>query len=153
MKYIFPWRPDRGYIEQSRARVLEAKFGDGYAQRTPDGLNNIDVELSMTFSDRPVAEIESILTFLQAHRGSVSFQWAPLDGEFHLYVCSEWSKDWTADTHWTLNATFNRDVGKVEILTPLGILWEIEAEIWNAGAVTHYIRPECPQSTPFPTNS
>ena len=57
-------------------RVLEAKFGDGYAQTAADGINNSMQSWPLTFQGY-AKEITPIKQFLDRHQGWKAFRWTP----------------------------------------------------------------------------
>lgn len=73
-------------------RLRSIKFGDGYEQVAPDGINNNPHKFSVAFSKRTLAEASAILTFLEARKGAEPFYWvapAPFD-DLILYRCKKW---------------------------------------------------------------
>lgn len=86
----FTWYPDAGSSHECKPRVSVTKFGDGYEQRTPEGINTLPMQWSLTFS-REKTEALEILAFLRERGGSKSFNWTnPLE-EAGIYVCREWN--------------------------------------------------------------
>ena len=59
--------------------VLEADFGDGYSQRAADGLNSKKINWSVTWENRPDADIDSLYDFLIAKLGYEAFFWTAPD--------------------------------------------------------------------------
>jgi phage-related protein len=84
---------------------LESRFGDGYSQRLPDGINNTLLMLDLSFRGRSQSEILEISEFLSAHRGAYSFQFAvpaPFDLSPNL-ITDEYNNSlfMGATTSWT----------------------------------------------------
>jgi phage-related protein len=104
----FTWIPDHGASESIEARVLVANFGDGYAQRAPIGINNLETKRELVFSVRPLAEIRAIDGFLKKHRGATPFEYQPPGEEKAPYVCARWQKVRATDLDSTLTATFEQ---------------------------------------------
>ncbi|MBN3758156.1 phage tail protein [Paraburkholderia sp. Tr-20389] len=78
MTKIFSWQPCVEAQGQTRYAVRKARFGDGYSQVVPQGLNNIAQTWQLSFRGTG-REIMAIQTFLDATRGSEPFYWrAPL---------------------------------------------------------------------------
>ena len=69
-------------------RVLAAPFGDGYSQRTADGLNTMLRKWSVQFVNRSQADCDAIEAFLEAQGGCLSFNWTPPSGAAGLWICS-----------------------------------------------------------------
>jgi phage-related protein len=86
----FTYIPVYGATETTRARVLKAQFGDGYAQRVGDGINNKPRMWALSFS-KTQSDIESILTFLNTEGGVTSFIWQPPRGASGSWICEEWN--------------------------------------------------------------
>lgn len=86
----FTYIPVYGATETTRARVLKAQFGDGYAQRVADGINTQPRTWALSFS-KTQTDIEDILTFLQTEGGVTSFTWQPPRGLSGQWICEEWS--------------------------------------------------------------
>ena len=57
--------PDKGQSRDNEPKVFIAEFGDGYEQRTPQGINNISQSIAVGFSSRPKDEIDDIVAYLQ----------------------------------------------------------------------------------------
>lgn len=65
--------PDKGLSNTVAPRVLTATFGDGYQQRLPDGINTAPKSFKLSFANRPKAEIQAIVTYLESLFGVTSF--------------------------------------------------------------------------------
>lgn len=88
----FTYTPDNAGQLSVKPRVLEAKFGDGYSQRTGDGINIRPREWRLTFNTRTDAEMAPIVAFLEARNGIESFDWTPPTGAAGKFLCSEWQQ-------------------------------------------------------------
>ena len=62
-----PVVPDRGLSRTSKPKVRSAKFGDGYEQRLADGLNSLEEDFSVTFTNRSKAEADDINAVSYTH--------------------------------------------------------------------------------------
>lgn len=106
--------PDRAMRKRSTAKVLLAQFGDGYEQRLPLGINNLQQEYQVTFKTRPKVDIDDIVTFLQNTKGANSFNFTVPDtngvsNETTIkVVCSEFEMTYEYDDFYSLEATFRR---------------------------------------------
>lgn len=109
----FPAYPtSAGSGATSRARVLEKKFGDGYAQRAADGLNTVSLIYRAVFRRRPQADVDAMDAFLTARAGHTPFLFTiPGEAAARRWVCKEWRKTRDTPTLWSLNATFVEDFG------------------------------------------
>ncbi|WP_413732350.1 phage tail protein [Sodalis sp. RH20] len=67
-------------------RVRETQFGDGYTQRSGDGINGESDSWPLTF----VGDwdyISPIRNFIRSHKGYIAFQWRNPLFELGLYIC------------------------------------------------------------------
>lgn len=84
----FTWTHDWDAALDEEPRQHRAEFGDGYAQVIPAGINDNPRKWSLTFDNRPEAEINAIVAFLRAeHRG---FDWIDPDGQPGRWECKSW---------------------------------------------------------------
>lgn len=86
----FGWVPVLGSQENANPRVKVVKFGDGYEQRGPDGIN-VDLRtFSLTFR-YSLDEINLIEMFLRDHRGYKAFIYRPTMRPVPIrVVCEKW---------------------------------------------------------------
>ena len=105
----FEWSPAPGAQSPAAPRVKEVKFGDGYAQRAPDGINTDLRTHSLTFVDT-VENIGEIDAFLTAKRGVTAFLYQPF-GQWvdKKVVCKQWTPE-MHNTYAKLTATFEEVV-------------------------------------------
>ncbi|MEX3819584.1 phage tail protein [Paraburkholderia sp. BR14262] len=90
---IFHWCPSTANAEVI-PRVIETRFGDGYAQRRPAGINTQDEQGTREFVNRRKPEADAILAFLVARHGVDIFNWTPpRTTRARDVYCPEWS--WT----------------------------------------------------------
>lgn len=85
----FNYRASSASELTEKPRVVSAKFGDGYEQRSPDGINTI-LETWVLKFDRSGADIDAIRAFLKARGGYQAFQWANPYNVTNAYICREW---------------------------------------------------------------
>lgn len=86
----FTWYPRPGMGIKTKPLVKVVKFGDGYEQRTPSGLN---VQLSTYNVTFRVTKDEggTLRGFLSRHGGYKAFLWQPPDSKVEIkVVCREW---------------------------------------------------------------
>lgn len=94
---IYDWAESPGTARQVKPRVSATRFGDGYEERAPAGLNPItDV---WTVQHRNVDDVvaDAIVAFLEARftaaAGQESFEWwPPRAAAAKRFKCSEWSR-------------------------------------------------------------
>ncbi len=107
----FTWIPAKASL-QEHPRVVSSKFGDGYEQRRPDGINNVEQSWSLFFVCQSVSVAQAILNFLRARQGSELFTWTPPDATTSIMViCREYSTDDEPGNSRTINATFEQVFG------------------------------------------
>lgn len=104
----FTWQPaGPGAQGDIDLRVREAKFGDGYSQAVPDGINNKVQQWPLKFvGDRDT--IKAIASFLDRHAGATSFYWTPPLGEQGFYKAAKYSSGPEAKGVYSLSATFQQ---------------------------------------------
>lgn len=80
----FFWLPSYGLTVRQQPRVKLIKFGDGYEQRIPDGINTTLLEVDYTFENRNLQETHAILHFLNTREGRISFLHTPIAPSCHF---------------------------------------------------------------------
>lgn len=101
---------DRGLSRQSTHRVLTARFGDGYEQRSLDGINTKDDNFSLTFNNRDAEEINRIAAFFDAKAGN-NFDFIVTDhsGDTSLkVVCEAYDITYLHDLYHSMSCTLRR---------------------------------------------
>lgn len=80
--------------EQTAApRVIKTQFGDGYSQRTADGINNVERSWSFSSGNKRGALADEIDAFLARHGGWKWFWWTPHRQTTPVKVtCEDWKK-------------------------------------------------------------
>lgn len=106
----FSWIPSTEAAQTVKPRVLQAKFGDGYSQRVPDGLNTLLRSWQLTFKNRTKIEADAIEAFLDAAGGCTAFDWTPPDGAAGKWICglpNGWQRVRHAGNFSTISCTFD----------------------------------------------
>lgn len=104
----FFWVPSYNQSSSIEPRVLTVKFGDGYEQRTPDGINNNLLTLDMSFDKRTEKETLSINHFLNTRRGANPFVFTP-PAPFATkkkFICKKFSTNYVFFDNYTVRASF-----------------------------------------------
>lgn len=83
---------DSDFDLSEKPRILEAGFGDGYSQATPDGINAILQTWTWTLKDGMADKIIAIRAFLIARSGSERFYFYSPLGETIVVRCKDWGK-------------------------------------------------------------
>jgi len=108
--------PDKTLTRKSNPRILSAKFGDGYEQRAKAGLNSIEEDYDVNFTNRPKASADDLVKFFDGKAGVTSFNFTIPDtndttatGEKTIkVVCSEWNTTYANGEHYNVSAKFKR---------------------------------------------
>ena len=88
----FTWLVSNGTELDTEARVIEAKFGDGYAQRTGDGLNSTPSNYSVKMQNVKASDALAVIDFFKTHGGHTPFLWTPPnEGSPRQFVCKKWN--------------------------------------------------------------
>lgn len=109
MAATFSYTPDRGFSKTTKPRVLTYQFGDGYSQRTGDGINSMPSTYSLSFNSRDVTTAEAIIAFLEATQGRTYFLWTPVGETQQIKViASEWSMTHDTSISRNISVTFTQ---------------------------------------------
>lgn len=107
----FTWAPQYGAANEVKPSVLTASFGDGYEQRTKNGINNLPRSWSLTFYNTPT-DADSIERFLISRAGVTSFTWLPPTGATGKWKCTTWKRSVDNPAYHTITATFQEVFGE-----------------------------------------
>lgn len=105
----FDWPVKPGMTVDSEPKVTVMRFGDGYAQRRPAGLNSQlkRYTVSVKVANTQQAALQS---FLSRHGGVKAFVWSPpLEGRQVKVVCAKW-KSTVGLLNTVVTATFEEVV-------------------------------------------
>ncbi|RYZ44874.1 MAG: hypothetical protein EOO72_05240 [Myxococcaceae bacterium] len=75
----FLFTPDYGAQADAVPRVRRAQFGDGYTQRSGDGLNPVLQRWALQFTGKSKADADALEAFLSAHAGIEAFEFVTPD--------------------------------------------------------------------------
>lgn len=107
----FHWGVDYG-AKKVRAPVLRPiKFGDGYEQSVPNGLNNNPASWPVTIGELTDMEARQIMLFLDSFGGHRPFWWRDPDGKLLQYKCTEYERTYSDDDRNNVTATFKQYFG------------------------------------------
>ena len=102
-----PVPPTIGLSRTTRPRVLVAQFGDGYSQRTANGLNSQPSEWSVSWSPISLTNAETIRAFLASRGGVEAFRWTPPGaGSPVVVICPQWAFSYRGGGLADMQATF-----------------------------------------------
>jgi phage-related protein len=88
----FTWIPDLGARKALTVSKNVAKFGDGYEQRSPKGINHVFETWTLTFTANHSA-IALIQNFLEGVIEITSFKWRTPEGKDIVAVAENYSVD------------------------------------------------------------
>lgn len=98
-------QPDYSVKKNIEPKTLPSDFGDGYSQRSADGLNHMSEMWTLSWTGRTVSEIDTLEDFFEARGGYEHFTWTPLrDTETKKYVCRKWNRTYLAPDNDNLSA-------------------------------------------------
>lgn len=104
---VFTWRVEVGSSGSSDFAVFSSKFGDGYSQEVPNGMNNEVQKWSVVVSGKG-SRHRDVVQFLRDHKGS-PFQWkAPNTDGLGWYKCKRYSQTDAGGDYWTLTMEFEQ---------------------------------------------
>lgn len=107
---VWVWVESPGTAVEDEPRVRSSRFGDGYEQRAPDGLNPLAQSWPLVFSGVDNAVADDMVAFLRAHGGAEAFDYTPLwETQPVRVICRKWRR--THSATWgesDLSATFER---------------------------------------------
>lgn len=95
----FVWLGTAGGTESTEADVLSVRFGSGYEQVAPAGINNLvrTWRRNWALADRLV--VDQLTLFLRQHKGAIPFDWTTPSGEAVRVRCKKWGSTYRTATH------------------------------------------------------
>jgi phage-related protein len=85
------WRPSNNWSRDLELRMQTAQFGDGYMQRTLDGINPNKVTFNLNFNGRPSSVILAMDAYLNGLKGFAFPFMSPLTNTVRQVFCDKWS--------------------------------------------------------------
>ena len=119
----FLWVPSYNASINHAPRVSRVSFGNGYEQRTQDGIFSSFINLSVSFDMRGEKEAAAILHFLRTRKGVESFAMPYLppiyrnvgaagtggdQAQTKLFVCPSFNTVMNFHNNYTIKANFNQ---------------------------------------------
>ena len=106
---VFEYPATVGSNMDMTPRVLEARFGDGYRQRSQNGLNNLLAKWNVTFTSLSPETKAAIIAFFEARDAVEAFSWAaPGETTPKAWLCTDWKSNPQQNGIWTISATFEQ---------------------------------------------
>jgi len=88
------WIPDVPLTREDSTRIRVAQFGDGYQQRTLDGINAVNTKFSLQWVNRKNDVINAMVAFFVAQKGESFLYREQQTQEVWQVVCDEWRISW-----------------------------------------------------------
>ena len=88
--------------------IREVKFGDGYTQRMPSGLQNMDESWNLKWDNLSPDEALAITAFFEGLQGAYPFFWTPPNSTPRKFVCKKWTRTPVDVPAQRLSASFTR---------------------------------------------
>lgn len=89
-KEVFNWKVQVGMTSEFNSDVNVIKFGDGYEQRSPKGLNSVYKTFNVLVrldKRTQLSEISRLKAFLKTHFMVKTFRWRPPNEDEIMVVC------------------------------------------------------------------
>lgn len=108
LKPEFSWIPSYNSNFDSSPKVKVIKFGDGYEQRSRDGINSVLIILDLLFDGRDINEATAIEHFLFTRESAESFLFTPPAPYIKKkkFVCRNWQNSNVFYNNFTVKAKF-----------------------------------------------
>lgn len=101
-----PVEPSINSSRKITMRTLENNFGDGYVQRSGDGINTRGETWQAEWQALTQEQADEIEAFFEAHLGYISFFWqAPKASFAQKYRCREWQRGFPSGNLVSISAT------------------------------------------------
>jgi phage-related protein len=111
-KPLFLWTPSYNLSSDFQPKIKSTKFGDGYEQISPDGINSNLLIFNLEFNNRNLDETTAILHFLFMRNGSESFVWVtppPVANQLR-FKCKQWNYKENFYNNYSITAQFLQSV-------------------------------------------
>ena len=108
----FLWTPSYNLSVNHSPRVNSVVFGNGYEQRTPDGIYTGLIKMDVTLDLRNQAESSAMLHFLRVRKAAESFTVKNLppiyaDGGYKKrFVCPNFNSNFTFHDNYSIKTSF-----------------------------------------------
>src|SRR5215510_11106025 len=88
------WNYDTPSGRDDQWRLRIAQFGDGYSQRTLDGINALDRQWTLTWLNRSASVINAMVSFFENNKAKAFFFFEHETGITYRVFCDKWSINW-----------------------------------------------------------
>ena len=102
-----PIQPTRASSKGVQTRFLQADLGDGYTQRSGDGIQTIVESGGVTFEALDTTAANNLVAFFESLEGYQSFTWVPFrQTAAKKFICPNWSESFRGNHLTTITAEF-----------------------------------------------
>ncbi len=88
------WLADIPVTRDDEWRLRQASFGDGYVQRTLDGINALNMTWHVTFANRTADIINAMVAFLTTNKAKAFVFLDQPTGITYEVFCDKWNVSW-----------------------------------------------------------
>ena len=86
--------------------IKEAKFGDGYSQRSSYGINSVVRTWNLRYENISQTVANQIKTFIKSKKGVLPFTWEDPEGEVVNVICKSITESYKGPTSRDLSLNF-----------------------------------------------
>lgn len=105
----FDWGESSALTLDETPRVTATGYGDGYEQRSADGINNLAQVWDLNFEEVDNAIAGEIVAYLRARNGVEAFDWTPKWETVPIKViCKSWKRSPDGDGLSRISARFEQ---------------------------------------------
>ena len=100
----FFWIPSYSPTISTEPTVKSVRFGDGYEQRTPEGLSTRLLKVALTFDKRSEKETTAISHFLHERGGAEAFAYLPPSpySSMKKFICRKWDVTMNFENNYSI---------------------------------------------------
>jgi phage-related protein len=98
-----------GAPRKKQIRLREAKFGDAYVQRAPDGMNYVETKVSLSWPLLDRASRQAIEAFILGHAGVPFAYQVPGEDASLQWICRTWSSNLAGNALETMTMELEQD--------------------------------------------
>ncbi len=104
---LLPFEPTRASNRNVTPRFLRADLGDGYDQRSGDGIQTIKEEWSVTFEALDQTSANTLIAFFEDLQGYQKFEWIPFRQTVEKkFICVNWTEAYPGNSLTSIAASF-----------------------------------------------
>lgn len=107
-----PKAPSVGATAEPKLNLRETEFGDGYTERSPNGLNHLREAWELKFELLTAAQSATLRAFLQERGGYKAFLYTPPGEPSPMRViCRKWKRTFDEADRQTVTLSLEQDFG------------------------------------------